>query len=77
VPFDLLFTDIVMPGGMNGRELAQEALRRHPTLKVLCTTGYSREALTQDGRLEAGIHVIGKPFAFDELAAKIRAVLDG
>ncbi|HVY98365.1 MAG TPA: ATP-binding protein [Dongiaceae bacterium] len=76
-PFDLLFTDVVMPGGMNGRQLADEAVRRRPGLKVLFTTGYSREALTPHGRLDAGIQMIGKPFAFDELAAKIRSVLDG
>jgi PAS domain S-box-containing protein len=75
--FDLLFTDIIMPGGMNGRQLADEAVRRQPSLKVLFTTGYSRDAIIHHGRLDAGIQVIGKPFAYDELAAKIRAVLDG
>jgi DNA-binding response OmpR family regulator len=66
-----------MPGGMNGRQLADEAVRRQPSLKVLFTTGYSRDAIIHHGRLDAGIQVIGKPFAYDELAAKIRAVLDG
>ena len=75
--FDLLFTDVVMPGGMNGRQLADEAMRRQSDLKVLFTTGYSRNAIVHHGRLDAGIQMISKPFAYDELAVKIRAVLDG
>jgi PAS domain S-box-containing protein len=75
--FDLLFTDVVMPGGMNGRQLADEALRRQPGLKVLFTTGYSRDEIVHHGRLDAGIQMISKPFAYDELAAKIRVALDG
>jgi CheY-like chemotaxis protein len=75
--FDLLFTDVVMPGRMNGRQLADEAVRRQPGLKVLFTTGYSRDAIVHHGRLDAGIQMISKPFAYDALAAKIRAVLDG
>jgi PAS domain S-box-containing protein len=74
--FDLLFTDVVMPGGVNGRQLAEEAARRKPGLKVLFTTGYSRNAIVHHGRLDAGIQMISKPFAYDELAAKIRSVLD-
>jgi PAS domain S-box-containing protein len=68
---DLLFTDVVMPGGMNGRELADEAVRRNPGLKVLFTTGYARNA-----RFGAGVHMIGKPFSFGELSAKLRVLLD-
>jgi signal transduction histidine kinase len=75
--FDLLFTDVVMPGGMNGRQLADEATRRQPGLKVLFTTGYSRNAIVHHGRLDAGLQMISKPFAYNELAAKIRSVLDG
>jgi PAS domain S-box-containing protein len=75
--YDLLFTDVVMPGSMNGRQLADEAARRQPGLKVLFTTGYSRNAIVHHGRLDAGIHMISKPFAYDELAAKIRGMLDG
>jgi CheY-like chemotaxis protein len=74
--FDLLFTDVVMPGGTNGRQLADEAVRRQPGLKVLFTTGYSRNAIVHHGRLDAGIQMISKPFAYNELAAKIRSVLD-
>jgi CheY-like chemotaxis protein len=74
---DLLFTDVVMPGGMNGRELAKQAQVRRPELKVLYTTGYTRNAIVHHGRLDAGVHMIGKPFSFAELSAKVRALLDG
>ena len=73
---DLLFTDIVMPGGMNGRQLADEAMRRAPTLKVLFTTGYTRNAIVHHGRLDPGVQMISKPFSFSELSAKVRALLD-
>ena len=73
---DLLFTDVVMPGGMNGRELADEAVRRRPGLRVLFTTGYTRNAIVHHGRLDAGVHMIGKPFSFGELSVKVRALLD-
>jgi CheY-like chemotaxis protein len=73
---DLLFTDVVMPGGMNGRQLADEALRRRPALKVLFTTGYARNAIVHHGRLDAGVQMIGKPFSLGELSAKVRALLD-
>jgi signal transduction histidine kinase/ActR/RegA family two-component response regulator len=73
---NLLFTDVVMPGGMNGRQLADEALRRQPALKVLFTTGYTRNAIVHQGRLDAGIQLLSKPYSFQELAAKIRLQLD-
>ena len=73
---DLLFTDIVMPGGMNGRELADEAKRLRPQLKVLFTTGYTRNAVVHHGRLDPGVHLLGKPFTFDDLARKVRSILD-
>jgi CheY-like chemotaxis protein len=73
---DLLLTDVVMPGGVNGRQLADEATRRRPTLRVLFMTGYTRNAIVHHGRLDAGIHMIGKPFSFQELAARVRARLD-
>jgi signal transduction histidine kinase/CheY-like chemotaxis protein len=73
---DLLFSDVVMPGGINGRQLADEAIRRRPGLKVLFTTGYTRNAIVHHGRLDPDIHLISKPFSFQELAAKLRARLD-
>jgi signal transduction histidine kinase len=76
-PVDLLFTDIVMPGGMNGRQLADEALLRRPGLKVLFATGYTRNAIVHEGRLDPGVQMIGKPFSMEALASKVRAMLDG
>jgi len=73
----LLLTDVMMPGGMNGRQLADEALQRRPGLKILFTTGYTRDAIVHDGKLDPGVQMISKPFTFDDLALKIRAVLDG
>jgi DNA-binding NarL/FixJ family response regulator len=65
-----------MPG-VNGRKLADEALRRRPALKVLFTTGYTRNAIVHGGMLDPGVHLIGKPYSLDELAARVRSVLDG
>ncbi|MDP9091184.1 MAG: ATP-binding protein [Pseudomonadota bacterium] len=73
---DLLFTDVVMPGGVNGRQLADEAIRLQPGLKVLFTTGYTRNAIVHHGRLDPGIDLIGKPYSFHELASQVRARLD-
>jgi signal transduction histidine kinase len=74
---DLLFTDIVMPGGMDGRELADEALRRRPGLKVLFTSGYSRNAILDPRQADPSVQLISKPFSVDALAAKVRGILDG
>ncbi len=71
----LLLTDIVMPE-TNGRKLADEALRRYPKLKLLFTTGYTRNAIVHNGILDPGVHLIGKPFSLDQLASKLRDVLD-
>ena len=73
---DLLFTDVVIPGGMNGRQLADEAVRRNAGLKVLFTTGYTRNAIVHHGRLDAGVDLLGKPYSPGDLASKIRSVLD-
>lgn len=72
---DLLFTDVGLPR-MNGRQLADEARRRRPELKVLFTTGYAKNAIVHHGRLDADVQLIGKPFTFAELSEKIRGVLD-
>ncbi len=71
----LLFTDIVMPD-TNGRTLADEALRRRPGLRVLFTTGYTRNAVVHNGVLDPGTHLLGKPFTVEQLAAKLREVLE-
>ena len=71
----LLFTDVVLPG-LNGRQLADAALRLHSDLKVLFTTGYTRNAIVHNGRLDQGVDLISKPFTFAALAAKVRQVLD-
>jgi nitrogen-specific signal transduction histidine kinase len=72
---DLLFTDVGLPNGMTGRELADEARRRWPGLKVLYTTGYARNSIIHHGRLDAGVELLTKPFTQSSLAAKLRSVL--
>jgi len=72
---DLLFTDVILPSG-SGRELADNVLERHPTLPVLFTTGYTRNAIIHQGRLDAGVQLIGKPYTQRGLAQKIRELLD-
>ncbi len=73
---DLMFTDVGLPGGCDGRRLADEARQRHPALKVLFTTGYARDAIVHGGRLDPGIEVVFKPFRYSELALRIRHALD-
>ncbi|MBL8270468.1 PAS domain-containing hybrid sensor histidine kinase/response regulator [Steroidobacter sp.] len=72
----LLFTDIVLPDGLNGKQLADEALRRRPGLKVLYATGYARNAIVHNGHLPSTIDLITKPFTSEELSTKCRAILD-
>lgn len=72
---DLLFTDVVMPGGMGGRELAQKALEIKPDLKVLYTSGYTENAIVHHGRLDPGVMLLNKPYRRVDLARKIRAAL--
>jgi PAS domain S-box-containing protein len=74
-PIDLLFTDVVMPG-MSGRELADKARSHQPDLKVLYTSGYTRNAIVHGGRLDSGVEMIAKPFTYQGLAQKITDVLD-
>ena len=73
---DLLFTDVVMPGGMNGRQLADAAHELRPELKVLYTSGYTDNAIVHHGRLDPGAKLLGKPYGRLQLARKIREVLD-
>lgn len=73
---DLLFTDVVLPGGMNGEQLASEAHQARPGLRVLFTTGYARNAIVHHGRLDPGVKLITKPFTYADLAARVRDVLD-
>jgi PAS domain S-box-containing protein len=71
----LLFTDVGLPGGMNGRHLADFAKERRPDLKVLFTSGYARSAIVHHGRLDPGVELIGKPFTFPALAERIHRML--
>jgi PAS domain S-box-containing protein len=73
---DLLFTDMVMPGGMNGRDLAQAALVLRPGLKVLFTSGYAENAALHQGRLDRTVQLIRKPYRRRDLAAKLRQILE-
>jgi PAS domain S-box-containing protein len=73
---DLVFTDVVLPGGMTGANVYAKATALWPGIKVLFTTGYARNAIVHHGRLDPGLHLITKPFTFDDLAAKVRDVLD-
>jgi PAS domain S-box-containing protein len=73
---DLLFTDVIMPGGMNGRQLATAAREIRPSLKVLFTSGYTENAIVHHGRLDDGVQLLSKPYRLAELATKVRAVLN-
>jgi CheY-like chemotaxis protein len=72
---DLLFTDMVMPGGMGGLELAREAVRRHGKLKVLMTSGYPEKALEKAGHSGSRFALLGKPYSNTELHQAIRSIL--
>jgi CheY-like chemotaxis protein len=74
-PFDLLFTDVVMPGGMTGRQLADEVTRRQPGSKILYTSGYTENAIVHHGRLDQGVMLLSKPYRKSELANTVRLAL--
>ncbi|RZN31837.1 PAS domain S-box protein [Bradyrhizobium sp. Leo121] len=74
-PIDLLFTDVIMPGAMNGRQLVDEALKRRPGLKTLYTSGYTENAIVHHGRLDSGVLLLAKPYRKSELAKMIRLAL--
>jgi len=75
VHIDILFTDIVMPGGIDGWELAEQAKQIRAGLPVLLTSGYALETLVQQGRLQAGAKVLSKPYRRDALARRLREIL--
>jgi PAS domain S-box-containing protein len=75
VPIDLLFTDVIMPGGMNGRQLVEAATQMRPALRVLFTSGYTENAIVHHGRLDAGVLLLAKPYRKPELARMIRVAL--
>jgi CheY-like chemotaxis protein len=72
---DLLFTDVVMPGSINGRQLAIEALNRRPSLKVLYTSGYTKNAMIHHGHLDPEVLLLAKPYRKIDLAKMIRTAL--
>jgi CheY-like chemotaxis protein len=72
----VLFTDVGLPGGMNGRQLAEQAGKQRPGLKVLFTTGYARNAIVHDGRLDPGVELITKPYTQAALGEKLRDIID-
>ncbi len=75
-PVDLLFTDIVMAGGMTGVDLAREARRRRPDLQILFTSGYAEPAIMKDGVVPTDTDWLGKPYTLGELDAKLRELFD-
>lgn len=73
---DLLFTDVVLPGGVHGHKLARQVRERRPGVQVLFTSGYTRNAIVHNGRLDPGVQLITKPFSFEDLAVRVRRLLD-
>ena len=76
-PFDLLLTDVVMPGPMNGKQLADEVARRWPAVKIVFMSGYTENAFVRDGRVDVGMRLLSKPFRKKDLALMVRETLDG
>jgi CheY-like chemotaxis protein len=75
--FDLLFTDVIMPGGMSGRELAEKAMKLRPGIKVLYTSGYTDNAIVHQGRLDPGVLLLMKPYRKSQLADMVHRALKG
>jgi CheY-like chemotaxis protein len=73
--FDLLFTDVILPGGMNGRELSDEIMKRRPGTKLLYTSGYTDSAIIHHGRLDEGVLLLSKPYRKSQLAGMVRKAL--
>jgi len=74
--FDLLFTDVIMPGTMNGRQLADRLQMQRPELKVLYTSGYTENAIIHHGRLDSGVRLLAKPYRKSDMARMIRLALE-
>ena len=77
VRIDLLVTDVGLPGGMNGRQVAEAARAARPELKVLFITGYAENAVLSHGHLAPGMHVLTKPFAVEALAGRVKGLISG
>ncbi|HEX8822077.1 MAG TPA: response regulator [Archangium sp.] len=77
IPIDLLFTDVVMPGPVRSPELARQAKELSPDIEVLFTSGYTENAIVHGGRLDAGVQLLSKPYSREELARKLRQLLNG
>ena len=77
VTFDLLFTDVILPNSMTGRQLAEEMTKRRPGIKVLYTSGYTDNAIVHQGRLDPGVLLLSKPYRKSQLAKMIRQALGG
>ena len=76
LPIDLLITDVGLPGGMNGRQMADAARVQRPALKVLFITGYAESSVFENGPAHQGMHVLTKPFSVDNLARRIRELIE-
>jgi CheY-like chemotaxis protein len=77
VDVDLMFTDVVLPGGMSGKDVADAAQKDRPDLKVLFTSGYSEDVIVHHGRLDEGVDLLPKPYTQKHLAQRIRQALGG
>ena len=77
VRIDHLVSDVGLPGGMNGRQMADAARVTRPDLKVLFITGFAQNAAVGNGQLEPGMHVMTKPFAMEAMATRIKALIEG
>ena len=77
LPFDLLLTDVVMPGALNGKALADEVTRRWPRTRIAFMSGFTEGAISREGRLDKDVLLLNKPFRKVELAQLVRRALDG